>query len=110
MATFETMNECFTEEEFTLRNELDHEEQLKLIALIEVEYTTQTIQRSFCKQTSKRGYRVNIDQTWLHLCEKVIKKNLRTLPKIFQKWPSFPLRRKYSYLVVIAHVILLKKD
>lgn len=31
MASFETMNECFTEEEFTLRNGLDHEEQLKLI-------------------------------------------------------------------------------
>ena len=31
MASFETMNECFTEEEFTLRNELDHEEQLKFI-------------------------------------------------------------------------------
>lgn len=29
MASFETMNEYFTEEEFTLRNELDHEEQLK---------------------------------------------------------------------------------
>lgn len=33
MASFETMNECFTEEEFTLRNGLDHEEQLKLKGL-----------------------------------------------------------------------------
>lgn len=31
MASFETMNACFTEEKFTLRNGLDHEEQLKLI-------------------------------------------------------------------------------
>jgi len=44
------------------------------IALIEVEYAIQTIQRFFCEQTSKRGFRVNIDQTWLHLCEKVIAK------------------------------------
>ena len=31
MASFKMMNECFTEEEFTLRKELDHEERLKLI-------------------------------------------------------------------------------
>ena len=48
-------------------------EQSGQIALIEVEYATQTIQRSFCEQTSKRGYRVNIDQIWFPLCEKVIK-------------------------------------
>ena len=78
------------------------------IALVEVEYATQTIQRYFYEQTSKRGYRVNIDQTWLQLYEKVIKKNLRSLPKICQKQPSFPLRRKYSYLVVITHGILKK--
>ena len=47
---------------------------MKAIALIEVEYAIQTIQRCFCEKTSKRGYRVNIDQTWLQLYEKVIKK------------------------------------
>lgn len=31
MASFEDMNECFTEEEFSLRNKNNHEEQLKLI-------------------------------------------------------------------------------
>ena len=85
------------------RKRLDN---LSLIALIEVEYATQTIQRSFCERTSKRGYRVNIDQR----DQTVIRDLMHSAKSTRNYRPSFPLRKKYSYLVVIPLGILLKKD
>ena len=67
------------------------------IALIEVEYATQTIQRFFCEQASKRGYRVNIDQTWLHLCEKLIAKVMHS-PKNLPEAVFFSAEEKVQLL------------
>lgn len=38
MVSFQMMNECFMEEEFMLRNELDYEEQLKLIENVFIKF------------------------------------------------------------------------
>ena len=48
MATYESMQECFTEEEFTLRNAEDHEEHLKWLENAPTKFLKEYYSKHFC--------------------------------------------------------------